>query len=410
MSIPWWIEIEQARKAYEFRLIAFSALAPKWSVTAPVPASWAKPVADWLTKLEHYSTSRATESQYLAFLERHIAALPGLLHDMDHDALAKVLEEGMAAAIVGGAEKSFSKLHTSSLILHPFSAAVSFGPLQEAVAKMDRKSPVAVALRSDQWDKVPVAIRERSQFSAKVASTRLLQHIQDQTRGALAWEKEKIAASSKAAGGEAFINRSSFIASARKIAVEEGINTTTPDKYGTVRDIRSAKRLGLIWDMQTTTAQEYARWKVNNDPEVLNAFPAQRLVRIEERLHPRPSWYWPSRWSEAFSAVRGEGAAEREMTALKTSPIWSKLSRFGTPWPPFDYQSGMGLEEIDRDEAESLGLVSPSDKISPDSDPGLNQGLEVGVKELDPQLTEWLSSQMGDAVSLVEGVLKWISK
>ena len=410
MSIPLWIEIEQARKAYEFRLFVFSALAPKWSVTAPVPASWAKPVAEWLAELEHEANTLPTDAEFVKFLEFHLAELPGLLHDMDHDALAKVLEEGMAAAIVGSAEKSFSKLHTSSLILHPFSAAVSFGPLQEAVAKMDRKSPVAVALRSDQWDKVPVAIRERSQFSAKVASTRLLQHIQDQTRGALAWEKEKIAASFKAAGGEAFINRSSFIASARKIAVEEGINTTTPDKYGTVRDIRSAKRLGLIWDMQTTTAQEYARWKVNNDPDVLNAFPAQRLVRIEERLHPRPSWYWPSRWEQAFAAVGGVGALPSQMVALKTSPIWTKLSRFGTPWPPFDYQSGMGLEDVDRDEAEALKLIAPADQISPESDPGLNQGFEIGVKELDPQLTEWLSSQMGDAVSLVEGVLKWISK
>lgn len=410
MNTPWWIEVEQARMAYEFRLVSFSALAPKWSVAAPVPASWAKPVAQWLVELEHHASSRDTESQFLSFMEVHLAILPGLLHDMDHDALAKVMEEGMAAAIINGAEKYVSKLHTSSLILHPFSSGISFGPLADAVAKMDLKSPVAVALRSDQWEKVPVAIRERSQFSAKVSSARLLQHIQDQTRGALAWEKEKIASSARAAGGEAFINRSSFIASARKIAIEEGINTTTPDKYGTVRDIRSAKRLGLIWDMQTTTAQEYARWKANNDPNVLNAFPAQRLVRIEDRLHPRPSWYWPSRWSEAFSAVRGEGAADREMVALKTSPIWSKLSRFGTPWPPFDYQSGMGLEDIDRDEAESLGLISPADQITPEEDPGFNQGLEVGVKELDPQLTEWLTGQMGDAVSLVEGVLKWISK
>jgi hypothetical protein len=255
-----------------------------------------------------------------------------------------------------------------------------------------------------------VAIRERSQFSAKVASTRLLQHIQDQTRGALAWEKEKITASDRAAGGEAFINRSSFIASARKIAIEEGINTTTPDKYGTVRDIRSAKRLGLIFDMQTSSAQEFARWKANNDPDILNAFPAQRLVRIEDRMHPRPSWYWPNRWEQAFAAVGGVGALPSQMVALKTSPIWTKLSRFGTPWPPFDYQSGMGLEDVDRDEAEALKLIAPSDQIAPESDPGFNQGFEIGVKELDPQLIEWLTGQMGDAVSLAEGVLKWISK
>jgi hypothetical protein len=70
----------------------------------------------------------------------------------------------------------------------------------------------------------------------------------------------------------------------------------------------------------------------------------------------------------------------------------------------------MGLEDVDRDEAEALKLIAPSDQIAPESDPGFNQGFEIGVKELDPQLIEWLTGQMGDAVSLAEGVLKWISK
>ena len=407
MITPLWIEVDRARQEYEFRLAVLSALAPKWSVTTSVPASWAKPVADWLLKLHHYSTSRAMEFQYLAFLERHIAALPGLMQDMDHNALAKVLEDQMAAAMIASAKSVLSK--TSSL--DPLSVGVEFGHLADAVAKMDRKSPVAVALTSAQWEDVPVAIRERSQFSAKVASARLLQHIQDQTRSTLAWETEKIAASDRAAGGEAFIDRSSFIASARKIAIEEGINTTTPDKYGTVRDIRSAKRLGLIWDMQTGMASEYARWKANNDPDVLDAYPAQRLVRIEERDHPRPSWFWPSRWAEAYSKSGAVVTAlERDMVALKTSGIWVALSRFGTPWPPFDYGSGMGLEDVSRDEAESLGLLKPSESLTPEVDPGFNSGFEMGASGLDPELVDWLTTSMRDSVSLVDGVLKWISK
>lgn len=45
------------------------------------------------------------------------------------------------------------------------------------------------------------------------------------------------------------------------------------------------------------------------------------------------------------------------MVALKTDGIWKAINRFGTPWPPFDFQSGMGLVEIERSEADALRLL-----------------------------------------------------
>lgn len=44
------------------------------------------------------------------------------------------------------------------------------------------------------------------------------------------------------------------------------------------------------------------------------------------------------------------------MVALKSAPVWTNLSRFGRPYPPFDYGSGMGMEDIGREEAVELGL------------------------------------------------------
>jgi hypothetical protein len=162
--------------------------------------------------------------------------------------------------------------------------------------------------------------------------------------------------------------------------------------------------------MQTNQATEYARYKMDHDPDVLDAYPAQRLMRIEDREHPRPSWFWPDRWALAFAKVGGAGAIEDEMIALKTSPIWSKLSRFGTPWPPFDYESGMGLEDVSRDEAEAVGLLAPDAPV-PQLGGGaedFNAKLEAGVSEVSPRLQEALAAAFGDKVRIAEGVATWI--
>lgn len=39
------------------------------------------------------------------------------------------------------------------------------------------------------------------------------------------------------------------------------------------------------------------------------------------------------------------------MIALKSDRVWTNFSRFGRPYPPSDFGSGMGVEDIDRDEA-----------------------------------------------------------
>lgn len=68
---------------------------------------------------------------------------------------------------------------------------------------------------------------------------------------------------------------------------------------------------------------------------------------------PRP---WRERWKEA-----GGKLYDGRMIALRNDPIWRKISRFGSPVPPFDFNSGMGLEEVNRFEAEALGVELPSD-------------------------------------------------
>lgn len=59
------------------------------------------------------------------------------------------------------------------------------------------------------------------------------------------------------------------------------------------------------------------------------------------------------------------------MVALVDDPIWARISRWGDPLPPFDYNSGMKLFKVSRANAVRLGLLpkpeSAARKAKPES-------------------------------------------
>jgi hypothetical protein len=67
----------------------------------------------------------------------------------------------------------------------------------------------------------------------------------------------------------------------------------------------------------------------------------------------------PCNWKERWQQAGGKLCAGR-MIARKDDPIWFSISRFDRPYPPFDCNSGMGVREIRRKEAEQLGVLSRS--------------------------------------------------
>ena len=77
------------------------------------------------------------------------------------------------------------------------------------------------------------------------------------------------------------------------------------------------------------------------------------------------------------------------MAALKTDPIRAAISRFGDPFPPFDYGSDMGLRDIDREEAEALGLQSlgrsvvsrAPERVTPEEALAMIQGITDAVED-----------------------------
>ena len=273
--------------------------------------------------------------------------------------------------------------------------------IPDAIERIARRTPVTSGLSADKWRDVPLALRDRALFSAKVENLRVVQSIQDRMLAAVR-DARVTRESPDGAPVDVLMTKSRFVREMRRIVEEEGLGPTGPR---TIEDIRQSPRLGLIFDMAEKSAYGHAQRKVGLDENVLNMFPAQRLVRVAARREPRD---WMTRWQEAGAAVGWEGAIPGDMVALKTSPIWEELSVFGVPWPPFDYGSGMGLRDVRRDEAEALGLVEPGERLAGDeAEERFNAELEASVRDLDPVKRELLKGAFGDQVKIVGGRAAW---
>ncbi len=164
--------------------------------------------------------------------------------------------------------------------------------------------------------------------------------------------------------------------------------------------MHAIRRLKLIVNTQMDMAYGYANYLAANDPTVLEQWPCQEMVRIASRKTPRA---WHTRWSE-----HGGKFYDGRMIARKDSPIWSAISRFGNPYPPFDYESGMGVEDVDYDEAVSLGIITEGEQVQAEVKQ-FNEGLESSVKNLTPKEQGWLKHLLKDKVSIEDGVAKWVA-
>jgi hypothetical protein len=270
----------------------------------------------------------------------------------------------------------------------------SIAPLDEAVEMFGRKSIVASTLRSKDWEGVAERIRIRALWSAGIDHAKFLSTVQDKFGAALAIQREKVER------GEAIVDRSSFIRDLRRVALGEGLG----DGRGGLTDPASRVRLGLIYDMQLRMAQGFAQRKMDLDADVLDAFPAQELYRAEQRRVERD---WESRWQAAGEKVGWQGASRERMVALKTSPIWTELSVFRTPWAPFDWGSGMDLRDIDREEVEALGLLQPSQEVPRGEEPDITDNLEASVAGLSEQALADLARLFGDKIEISAGKARW---
>jgi len=221
----------------------------------------------------------------------------------------------------------------------------------KAVSRFEGRRAAPSTRTSAEWERVAPALREKCFFSARVNDAEVLGKMRELIG--------KAVDSSKRNPNEALVSQDKFISEMKSFLASRGY-TMGGSK---LTDITSRRRLGLIYDMNVQEAREYAHYVRVQDADALDMYPAQEFVRVESRRVPRTDW--PTRWRAAGGKIRGG-----RMVALKSDSVWTNLSRFGRPYPPFDYGSGMGVEDIDREEAIELGLLpadEPADEI-PDFD------------------------------------------
>jgi hypothetical protein len=265
----------------------------------------------------------------------------------------------------------------------------------EAVKRLGSRTPIAKALTSKEWADVPTALRNRAFFSANVEDARFLAEMQGFLDDFLTGAREEVTTPSGEKTTALKVgSRAQFVKLAREAAIRAGV--PVPDEWrGGMRDITSSARLNLIFDVQTQSAQAYGDWKQGMQEDVLNAFPASRFIRVVDVSKPR------SLHIQNTGVVRMK--TDLGFWLAMNSPT---LGGFGVPHGPWGYNSGMGVEDVSRKDAEALGLVKPGERLK-SAEQGFAEHLKASVTNLDPQLQEFLKQKLGDSVKFQDGAAWW---
>jgi len=256
-----------------------------------------------------------------------------------------------------------------------------------------KKALVASKLDSKEWNQVQAAFRNRAFFFSQVAQANIIQAM----RGRVV----------------EYAERGVDISEARKLMRADlkrmDYKPESGDK-GTIKDLFSKARLDVVMKHNLDQARGMIQRASGMSPGAFAAFPAQEFKRTHARRAQRKDW--PERWRKAGGKVYGG-----RMIALKTDPVWERLSVFGNPFPPFDWGSGMGVIDVDRKTAIELGLVSDEKlreetaalrSAKPEASK-FNDNLQATVPNLrkDSLCGQILLRNFGDQVAIENSVVSW---
>lgn len=225
-----------------------------------------------------------------------------------------------------------------------------------------RKALVASGIPSAQWESIRAGLRQRAFFSARIESMRMLSSARQTVSDLLS--------EAQTAFGTV-TTRADALHAVRETAHRLGLAT---GKGGSA-DPGSLVRARLVVDTNAGLAAGYVHHAADMTAGARAVAPAYELVRLPQS-HPARPRNWPMRWRQAGGRLYDGG----RMVALVDDPIWARISRFGCPYPPFDYNSGMTTALVGREEAVRLGVID--DGWKPSQTPpqrGFNEGLSASV-------------------------------
>lgn len=271
---------------------------------------------------------------------------------------------------------------------------------EEATQKLGSKSVIGSQLNSSEWRDVPAWLRESGFFSSRVESARFLQSMKDFLGDFLDGAKEQVTTADGSVVTKLKVgSKADFVQAARNEALRLGLGAAVPpNKRGGLEDITSQRRLELIFEVQTRSAKEFGNWKQGMQADVLNEFPAWRFIREQDVTRERTV--------HTLNEGQVRLKTDNEFWLAMNSPTFGG---FGVPWGPWGFNSGMGVEDVDRDEAESLELIAPGQTLQP-NDQSFLDGLKAGTKSLDPDIKRWLTDQLGDKIEETPDEIRWKSQ
>ena len=230
----------------------------------------------------------------------------------------------------------------------PFERPTTF---EAALAHLSNQELMPTNLRTWELSQLPLEIRQASMFSAGVTQVQLLDVALTQIKRIVASETDRATARLR-------------IRQLLKILDYQ----PDPAEAGTLKDLSSARRVNLILDTNVDQAQGFGRHQAEQNSDTLFLFPAQELFRAGALpKEPRP---WPEKWVRAGGKIY-----EGRLIARRDDPVWTKsldaggFNRFGTPYAPFDFNSGMRLRNVSRQSAIALGVIE-------ENEPGLEPQVE----------------------------------
>ena len=261
---------------------------------------------------------------------------------------------------------------------------------QDAIKRLGKKKPVARKLSSKQWAAMPTQIRERAFFTANVESMKFLNRSKKMIKDYLAGAREMVTTpDGRRVSALKKTGRADFVYEMQKLAKQTGMGNILPpgedmsrDMIARTKDIASETRLNLIFDTQTQQAQSYGYYKQGQDPAILDAYPAQRFIRAEQRKVPRP----------LHKQNRNEVRRKDDME------FWLKMNDqsiggFGVPFGPWGFNSGMDVEDVRRDKAIQMGLIAKNEQVLPPDDT-FNKGLKASA-DVEPEFLKKFLDKMG---------------